>query len=265
MPTVLFHIGSRPIYTYTVLVDAGLLLGLLLVWWLGRRRDLPAPALMDFLSIVLTGGLLGGRLLYVILNLAYFSQHPLESLAVWRGGVSFHGAVIGGGVALLIWAAVGRRPLWDWTDLLCPGLALGGFFGWLACLAGGCAYGEAGRGALYLRSADIYGVVARRFPMQWFGIVQCLLLLGVLLWALPRRRAGFPTALYLIGYFGGQFVLEFWRGDEMPYLWGLRLTQWLDLLLFLAGLALLVIWSRSRQPAVSAPDLSAPDEAFPDT
>ena len=263
MPTVLFHIGSRPIYTYTVLIDAGLLLGLLVTWWLGRRRGLSPPALMDVLSIVLTGGLLGGRLLYVLLNLAYFSQHPLESLAIWRGGISFHGAFIGGGIALLIWSAAGRRPIWQWTDLLCPALALGGVFGWLACLAGGCAYGEAGRGALYLRAPDIYGVVARRFPTQWFGIGQSLLLLGLLLWALFRQRAGLPTALYLIGYFGGQFVLEFWRGDEVPYLGALRLTQWLDLLLFLAGLALLVSWGKGRRPASSTPDPSPPEEAFP--
>ncbi len=259
MPTVLFHVGSRPIYTYTVLVDAGLLLGLLFIWRLGRRCSISVYELMDVLSVVLTGGLLGGRLLYVLLNLAYFSQHPLESLAIWRGGISFHGAVIGGGIALFIWTAVRRRPIWDWADLFCPGLALGGFFGWLACLAGGCAYGEAGRGALYLRLPDIYGVVARRFPTQWFGMVQCLLLLGILLWALSRRRAGFPTALYLIGYFGAQFVLEFWRGDEVSHLWGLRLTQWLDLLLALAGIVLLVMGSRQRQPATPVPD-----EAFPD-
>ncbi|MGC8825389.1 MAG: prolipoprotein diacylglyceryl transferase [Anaerolineae bacterium] len=262
MPTVLFHIGSRPVYTYTVLMDAGLLLGLLMTWWLGRHRAAPAHELMDILSIALTGGLLGGRLLYVLLNLAYFSQHPLESLAIWRGGISFHGAVIGGGIALLIWSAAGRQPIWQWADLLCPALALGGAFGWLACLAGGCAYGEAGRGLLYLRAPDIYGVMARRFPTQWFGIGQSLLLLGIVFWAQSRRRAGLPTALYLIGCFGGQFVLEFWRGDEVPYLSALRLTQWLDLLLFLAGLALLVPWGKGRRPA-SSTDLSPPEEASP--
>lgn len=249
MPTVLFHLGGHPIYAYTILVDAGLLLGLLLTYWLSRRRSMLIHTLVDSLCAALTGGLLGGRLLYVLLNLAYFSQHPLEGFAIWRGGMSFHGAVIGGGTALLIWSAVRRRPFWEWSDLLCLGLALGSILGWLACLAGGCAYGQAGRGALFLRLPDIYGVVARRFPTQWFGIGQSLLLLGLLLWVFSRRQAGLPTALYFIGYFGGQFVLEFWRGDETPFVGPLRVTQVLDLLLFLAGAALLVLLRKRRRPA----------------
>ncbi len=242
MYPILFRIGALPIRTYTVLMDLGLLAGLALSFWLWRRRGEPAALFLDAGAGALAGGIAGGRGLYVALNWAYYSAHRSEIAAFWSGGVSFHGAFLGGALALALYALLARRPAWSLADAGALGLALGGVFGWAACLAAGCAYGIVGQGALFWLSPDIYGIEAPRLAIQVFGIALSLLTLVVLLVLVKARAApGQLLAVYLLLYMGGLLLLEFGRGDETLMVGGVRITQALAGLLALAGAGLLLL------------------------
>jgi phosphatidylglycerol:prolipoprotein diacylglycerol transferase len=253
MYPTLFTIGSLNIPTYTVLLDLGLILGLLLTYYEGRRQLDRGTLALDFGLWIVIGGILGGRIGYVLANWSAFSEDWASVIRIWEGGLCFHGAVLGGLLVMILFAFLQRRDekpvsFWQLADVLTPGLALGIAFGWAACLLGGCAYGILGEGIGYAILPDLYGVEASRFATQAVGLGYSLLLfLGVWLMRLRWPFAGASFLLYALLYFAGQFFLEFTRGDEAIYVGPWRLAQVLNLVLALAsGVGLLMLWWRWR-------------------
>jgi len=273
MHPTLFTIGSWSLSTYTVLLDLGLILSLALAYLEGRRRG-AGERVLDLALWAVIGGVAAGRVGYVVANWSAFSEDWVRALYVWEGGLSFHGAFLGGLLVMALFSALENRQedtlsFGMLADLLTPGLALGMAFGWAACLMAGCAYGRVGEGLGYALLPDLYGVEAWRFATQAFALGFCLLLfIGV--WLLrdrwPFRGAGFLT--YVLLYFAGHFFLEFTRGDEAIYLGPWRLAQLIDVLLVLAAAAgLLVLWRRATlapagEPAEDEP--SEPEEGPPE-
>ena len=267
MHPTLFTIGNLSVPTYTVLLDLGLILGLVLTYFEGRRSLGSGELALDMGLWTVIGGVIGGRIGYVVANWRVFSEDWLRALRIWEGGLSFHGALLGGLLVMVIFAALQRRrepsvPVWELADVLTPGLSLGIAFGWLACLMGGCAYGLLGEGWGYAVLPDIYGVVASRFATQVVGLIFALVLFALVM--LMRNRwpfAGAAFLMYGLIYFGGQFFLEFTRGDEAIYLGPWRLAQALDFVLALvAGGSLVVLWWKFTQQPIQ-PEAGRPEPA----
>ncbi|MDX9830740.1 MAG: prolipoprotein diacylglyceryl transferase, partial [Anaerolineae bacterium] len=237
MHPTLFTIGNWSVPTYTVLLDLGLILGLVLAYFEGRRLLQSGETGLDLGLWAIIGGVIGGRAAYVIANLSAFQEEPIRAIRLWEGGLSFHGGVLGGLLVLLLFALFrdrglpsGRNSFWRLADVLTPGVAVGIAFGWAACLMGGCAYGALGEGFGYAVLPDLFGVAAPRFATQAVALGFSLLLAAGI-WLL-RGHWPFPGAsflLYGLLYFAGQFFLEFTRGDEAIYLGSLRLAQIIDL------------------------------------
>lgn len=266
MHPTLFTIGNWSVPTYTVLLDLGLILGLVLAYLEGRRQLQSGETGLDLGLWAIIGGVIGGRAAYVIANLDAFQEEPIRAIRLWEGGLSFHGGVLGGLLVLLLFALFRDRgwpsrgsSFWRLVDVLTPGVAVGIAFGWAACLMGGCAYGALGEGFGYAVLPDLFGVAAPRFATQAVALGFSLLLAAGI-WLL-RGHWPFPGASFLIYgllYFAGQFFLEFTRGDEAIYLGSLRLAQVIDLALVLAAaLGLLVLWWRGGE------EEPAEEEALP--
>jgi phosphatidylglycerol:prolipoprotein diacylglycerol transferase len=256
MHPTLFTIGPWNIPTYTVLLDLGLILGLLLTYFEGKRLLGRGEIALDLGLWAVVGGIIGGRIGYVLANWSAFSEDWTRALRIWEGGLSFHGAFLGGLVAMVIFAQFQRRseepvPFFKLADVVTVGLALGVSFGWPACLMGGCAYGVIGEGFGYAILPDLFGVEAPRFATQVVGLGYSLVLF-IGFWLL-RKHWPFPGAsfmMFVLLYFSGMFLLEFSRGDEAVYLGPWRLTQWLDLALALAAaVGLMVLWWQSPAQA----------------
>ena len=96
MYPTLFRIGRWTVPTYTVLLDLGLILGLVLVYLESRRVLGQGNAGLDLGLWTVIGGIVGGRLGYVAANWAAFSEDWSRVLRIWEGGLSFHGAFLGG-------------------------------------------------------------------------------------------------------------------------------------------------------------------------
>jgi phosphatidylglycerol:prolipoprotein diacylglycerol transferase len=274
MYPILFRVSGRPIYSYTVLLDAGLLLGLLVAWWQARQRGTAddAAAVVDAAWWSIVGGVLGGRAGYVLAQREYFAYHPEEIWQVWKGGLSWHGAFLGGVVALLGWHTLrtwltprprdgGPRPmpppLLALTDALAPGLALGSALGWVGCFLAGVAHGVVSYGPLTYDLPDLYGVPARRFATQPVGVVWSLIVFFLLLLSGRRSRRGFNTFAYLLLAFGGDLLLTFTRADETLY-WGLwRAGQVVDVALAVLGaVGLILLWQQGGSRSLAATPLT---------
>jgi phosphatidylglycerol:prolipoprotein diacylglycerol transferase len=261
MHPILFRFGSTIIYTYTILLDVGLVCGLVVACLEGKRRGIAPERIVDAALWAVLAGIVGGRVGYVLANQEYFAENLREAFYVWEGGLAFQGAFLAGLLALFLYSVYHKLPFLALADTAALGLALGQVFGWLGCLMGACAYGLESHGAtsilarLSLYLPDIYGINAPRFATQPLASALSLAIF-ILLWATRRRwpfdpsaelRAssaqdrpfpGFAFALYLFLYAGGQFLLEFTRGDEAIY-WGpWRVSQWI----YLAEAALALVF-----------------------
>ena len=266
MYPILFRIGSYTVFSYTVATALGILAGVWLACRLSSSRTLQPRAVLDAAFWALLGGIAGARVGYVIPNWAYYRDHIDKAVRLSDGGLSWHGALIGGILILAGWLAV-RRPFRssvpDWRDLLdvlSPGLALGSALGWVGCLLTGCGYGAEASGYpppqawLTAWLPDIYGVQADRFLTQPLMIAWCLILcvaLGLLLDHLPRGSA-FACLVFL--YAVADFGVAFLRGDG-TWRRGLWLSQWAALaeMCTAAGLAIWVWTHRRRGPGLLLP------------
>lgn len=261
MYPVLFRIGRTPIHTYSALLALGLAVGLGWAWWQGRARwgQQAGEWVVDGFLAAALGGLLGGRIGYVLAHWPYFQEHVAEAWAVWRGGLSFVGAVGGGAAALATFWSLARRgapegpSFWEAADLAAAATALGSAFGWMACLAGGVAYGLVAESPLSARLPDIYGIEAVRFATQPLGAAWSLTVFGLLLFLQRRRlRPGNLFAFYLAVYFAGAACLEWTRGDETLYLGVWRVGLVAHAAAAGLGLALLLGRALRRREAGSA-------------
>lgn len=268
---VAFHIWKWPIHWYGLTYLAAFGLFLLLAgrladrpWHQARgwtRRDVD-----DLLFYGVLGVVLGGRLGYVFFyKPGYYLSHPAEILAVWQGGMSFHGGLLGVIVALALFAWRRGFSFFEVSDLVAPAVPTG--------LAAG-RVGNFINGELWGRHADpslpwamIFPQSPDRVPRHPSQIYQFLgegLLLFVVLWLFARKPR--PTAavsgLFLLGYGVARFVAEFFR--EPDDFLGLRAFgwsqgQWLSLPMIVGGLAMMV-WAYRRgrfTGAAVTPSISA--------
>jgi phosphatidylglycerol:prolipoprotein diacylglycerol transferase len=214
------------------------------------RRDIE-----DILFLGVVGVVLGGRIGYCLFyKPGYYLAHPLEILAVWQGGMSFHGGMLGVLVSQWWFAHSRRKPWLQVMDLIAP------------CVPTGLAAGRIGNfinGELWgrLSSPDLpWGMVFKdsgslqpRHPSQLYQFLLEGLLLFVLLWLYARRprKTGQVSAAFLVGYGVFRFIAEFFRqpDDFLGILaLGLSMGQWLCLPMIAAGLALWV-WAGQRARA----------------
>ena len=228
-----------------------------LFMWLGTRRlrHPPFAALTgsaawsrrdveDILFLGVMGVVLGGRIGYCLFyKPGYYFAHPLEVFAVWQGGMSFHGGLLGV-IASMIWFAHSRkRPFWQVADFVAP------------CVPTGLAAGRVGNfinGELPGRLADPglpWGMVFRgagdlpRHPSQVYQFLLEGLLLFVLLWwyAGKQRMQGQVAATFLTGYGLFRFIAEFFREPDAHLgllSLGMSMGQWLCVPMIVGGIGM---------------------------
>ncbi len=248
---VAFSIGPLAVRWYGLMYLAGFATG----WWLGlsriKRGAAPVSRIQfdDLLFLAVLGVILGGRLGYVLFyKPGHYASHPLEIFALWQGGMSFHGGLLGVMAAMLFAArrhGIDYLRLMDFVAPLCPlGLAAG-------------RMGNFINGELWGRVTDLpWGMVFRgagdapRHPSQLYQFALEGLALFALLWwfsSRPRPR-GQVSAVFLIGYGAFRFLAEFAREPDAflgTLAFGMTMGQWLCVPMIAGGLWLLA-WSRRQ-------------------
>lgn len=243
-------------YGITYLVAFGLFLFLAV-----RRSRLPHFAaagwtrkdVEDLLFYGVLGVVIGGRLGYVLFyKPAYYLAHPGEIFAVWKGGMAFHGGLLGVLVAMALFARLRKRRFLAVTDLIAP------------CVPTGFAAGRIGNfinGELWGRFADpslpwamVFpqsGSPLSRHPSQLYQFALEGLLLFVLLWVYGRKERGLGqvSGAFLVGYGVLRFTAEFFREPDSflgLLALGMSMGQWLCLPMIAAG-TWMWLWGRGRR------------------
>jgi phosphatidylglycerol:prolipoprotein diacylglycerol transferase len=213
MAPILTRYGPFFLYSFTVVVGLGILAGIGLSAWQARAR--PLPDWIDALLICLVAAVVGGRLLFVVLNGDYYRQQPAEIWLVWRG-LNEQGALIAAILALAGWCTYRGRPFFAYAGFFAPAGVLFAAFLWLACWLEGCAYGrETVIGPWSADLPDAFGVFAVRYQTQVAGIIVSLAAF-FLVWWLRRRvspRWLFWLALLLVAI--TRLLIVPFRGDSL--------------------------------------------------
>ncbi len=210
---------------------------------LGWNRDMIDDLLFYGILGVVVGGRLGEVLFY---QPGYYLSHPAEILAVWKGGMSFHGGFLGVLVALAWFARKTGRTFFQISDFVAPLVPLGLMFGRIGNFINGELWGRPASPDLPWAMIFPYVDNLPRHPSQIYQAAGEGLLLFALLWiysAWPRAVSK-VSALFLIGYGSLRFVAEFFRNPDPGIFSGLPLdlstAQWLCVPMVLFGLWLFV-------------------------
>lgn len=234
--------------------------GILLAWWLlvrrARRPDSGwnAEAVSDLVFYAAIGMVLGGRLGYVLFyNLPVYLDDPLGVFRVWEGGMSFHGGLIGGLLALGLWAWRTGRGFLAAADFLSPVVPVGLFFGRLANFINGELWGAPTSLPWGVVFPDPRAGGVPRHPSQLYEAGLEGIVLFLLLWTYSGRPRpqGACAGLFLLGYGLIRFAVEFVRqpDGQLGYLaWG-WLTMGQVLSSPMIAIGLLLIWMGYRRPA----------------
>lgn len=258
-----FHLGPLFIRYYGIILMVGALAGAWLAEREARFRKQNSEWVWDGLIWVLIGGILGARLWHILtppasmtavgLTTKFYLTHPLDALAIWRGGLGIPGAVIGGLLALYLFTR--KRGLYfpTWADIVAPALALGQAIG---------RWGNFFNQELYGMPTDLPWAIyiapenrlpefrdqAYYHPLFLYESLWNLGNLALLLWLSHRRsewlKPGDLFLVYLIVYPTGRFLLEFLRLDPSQ-VGGININQTLMLAVALFSMAA-IVWRHRR-------------------
>jgi phosphatidylglycerol:prolipoprotein diacylglycerol transferase len=256
---VLIHIGPVPIRWYALAYIAGLILGWLYARALVARDSLwngaPRPSLKsldDLLVYCALGVVLGGRIGYVLFyNISYYAGHLEEIPAVWKGGMSFHGALAGTALGIYLFARRYKVPVLSVFDITCAVVPIGLLLGRIANFI---------KPELWGRPSDVPWAMVfpdagplPRHPSQLYeagleGAVLFLLLAVAIRFG-ALKRPGLVSGLFGIFYGVARIICEFFRepDPQLGFLFGgATMGMLLSLPLMALGAAILVHALRRR-------------------
>lgn len=248
---VALQLGPLAVHWYGLMYLAGFMTFL----WLGRKRiaqlKLPkfdAKLLDDLLFYGVIGVILGGRLGEVLFyNPGYYFSHPAKILAVWEGGMSFHGGFLGVLIAMALFARQQKLHWLQLMDFIAPLVPPGLAFGRLGNFINGELWGrptDAPWGMVFPHVDNL-----PRHPSQLYECALEGIALFILLWWFSQkpRPVGAVSGLFLIGYGSFRFIAEFTRNPDDGIFglmtFGVSMGQWLSLPMVMVGITMMM-WSR---------------------
>ena len=267
-----FEIFGFTVYMYGLLITIGAAVGTLIVVFRKNYRSIQKTDIFYSLCYALVGVLIGSKLLFVLVSLGdiityinsdYFSFRDLTSFI--GSGFVFYGGLLGGILGLYIYTKRFKLSFIDMLDTVIVGVPLVHAFGRIGCFCAGCCYGIPFHQPIGMIFKDSpFAPKVPLLPIQLYeACFNILIFIILLLYSRKLNTSGHKesnklkeskgkmmtkgpnspgriTALYLILYSIGRFVLEFFRYDEMRgILFSLSTSQYISILLFIIGM---IIW-----------------------
>ncbi|MDH5722366.1 MAG: prolipoprotein diacylglyceryl transferase [Alphaproteobacteria bacterium] len=218
---VAFAVGPVVIRWYALAYIAGFLIGWRVSMKLAERFKGEPPTrehIDDFLSWAIIGVIIGGRLGYVLFyNPVHYYYNLSEVFQVWKGGMSFHGGVLGLFAAILLYVGPKQIHILRLSDVVCAVAPIGLFFGRMANFINAELYGRVTASPLGMIFPGSDGLP--RHPSQLYeaaleGIVLCAVIMVLIVKYDALSRKGFISAVFLFGYGASRFFIEMFREPD---------------------------------------------------
>ena len=244
---VAFKIASIEVRWYGILIALSLLIGITVAYFIAKYRKQKADEVLNFAPFSVIFGVIGARLLHVLVNWSYYSGHLSYIFAFRKGGLAIQGVMFGGLLALVVFCKVRKLSFWTWADIIAPALVLGQAigrwgnyfnqeaFGLPTSLPWGIFIDKVNRPSGYasfefFHPTFLYESIA--------DIILFILLL--LIHRLYKKRPGrFPDGLILTSYLGiyavYRTVVEYYRIDS-SYFFGIKVVYVINAITIIAAL-----------------------------
>lgn len=240
---IAFRFGPLEIHWYAICIVTGMVLAVWLAIKEAPRKGMTSDDIMDFILLAFPIAILGARLYYVVFQWSYYSQHLDEIIAIWNGGIAIYGALLAGALVLLVFSYRRKINAYDFLDIAAPGVMLAQSLGRWGNFFNQEAYGKVVAQLNYLPKFirdQMYIEGSYRVPTFLYESLWNLLGFAIII-SLRHRpgllKRGEVAWFYLVWYGCGRFAIEGLRTDSLM-LGGLRVSQWLSLVLVILGLVM---------------------------
>jgi len=222
-------IGPITLRWYGLLIASAVLIGVSLSQYLAKRRGIDPEKVGDMVIWLVLAAIPCARLYYVLFEWSSYASRPGDIIAIWKGGIAIHGAVIGGTLAAYLFAKFNKLSFWQLSDIIAPSLILGQAIGrW------GNFFNSEAFGAPTELPWKLFIPLARRpagyqefeyfhptflYESLW-NVGVFALLMAIFFWGLrnpSKFRAGTLFLVYMIAYSAGRLWIEGLRTDSLMF------------------------------------------------
>jgi phosphatidylglycerol---prolipoprotein diacylglyceryl transferase len=246
----LFSIGPFTLHTYGLFVATGFLVGLMVTVKIGKTEGITPQQTMDIGFLIIVAAIVGSRLMYVLMNISYYVERPIDIFKMWQGGLVFSGGIVCVVLAVLWYTRRHRLSFWKTADMWAPAMAVGQAIGRIGCFMAGCCYGKPTGSRWGVVFTDPHSLAPLNIPLhptQLYSSASNFIIFFVLL--LLHRKKKFDGQVFLwllVLHSTARLFVERFRGDDrgMVLEGGMTITQLVTLALLIGAIVALYIFKR---------------------
>lgn len=252
--STMLKLGGFEIKWYSFFLLVAFSLGSLIIYKNRNKISLSKKQISDLLFNLVIIAIIGARLYYVIFNLDYYMEYPIDILKIWEGGLAIHGGIIVGLIYLIYFCKKKKLSIIKLTDIIVLALPLGQAIGRWGNFFNQEAYGPvttyANLKSMHIPSfiIDVMHIGNNYYhPTFLYESMWCLLIFIVLLILLLLKieKAGLYTSIYLIMYGIERLIVESMRQDSLM-IFNVKIAQVVSILMILMGIIILIYNWRSK-------------------
>lgn len=239
----LLTIGGVTIHGYGLMIGLGFVAAYFMTEHRAQKQGLDSDKIISLALWVIVSGLISAKLLYYITIFDDIVKNP-KLLLDFGDGFVVYGGIIGGIFGGFLFSRVYKISFFRYFDLVMPAVALAQGLGRIGCYLAGCCYGiqvDSPISIVFTNSAfapNGVPLLPTQLISSGLNFVHCIILL---LFAKRAKAPGQVSALYLICYSAGRFILEYFRGDLIRGSVGTFSTsQFISIFIFAAGVILFI-------------------------
>lgn len=235
-------LGPLTLHAWGMFLACGFFVGALTAGWMAKKRGLKPSIVYDLVPWLAIAGMLGGRIVHVLVyDPAYYAAHPLETFAIWQGGLSVYGGLFAC-IACGVWYLRRKHvDVFAYADVMVFGLPFGKILGRIGCFLIHDHPGTLTDFALGVKYPN--GEV--RHDLGLYLAINAVLLSLLFVWlARKPRKTGTYIIIFSLWYGIARFFLDFLRVVDVRYA-GLTPGQYFSLLCVLFGFGL-ALWIKNR-------------------
>ena len=218
------------IYFYGVILALAIIVGTFVSEYFGQKYfELKKETIIDMAPYLIIFGIIGARLYYCLLNFDFYLRFPTEILAIRHGGISIHGAILGGIIGLLIFAKRHKISVFKLADISVIGLSIAQSIGRWGNFFNSEAFGRPTNLPWKLYIAPQYRSIPYEnyeyfHPTFLYESILDFAIFGILIWLVLKninKKDGNLALIYLILYSTARILVEHYRIDSVLYIHGI--------------------------------------------
>lgn len=211
MRPILFSWGPITLHSWGTVVAIAVAVGLYLLYKDAKRVGIEQSKMLDFGLLGIILALIGARFIYVLFDLETYLNNPIQIFYFQQGGLSIHGALLGGLIAAIIFAKLNKIPIFKLLDLAAPFIILGQAIGRIGCFLAGICYGKVTTLPWAIQFVTVPGA---RHPTQLYESALNFIIFAFL-WSYRKkiRFEGQLFLIYLMAYSTARGLVEVLRDD----------------------------------------------------